>query len=938
MINHLSTRIGLLPALIFLFSLTSARSQGLEWAKRFGGTDEDHVTGAAVDPQNNLLIVGRLNGSADLDPGDDSLVLVSKGQSDIYIQKLDANGKLLWARQFGSTENDIPRSVTSDADGNIYVTGHFSFTIDFDPGVDTFNLVAGNNTEIFLLKLDLDGNLIWARKTSSPGPIGLQTGIAITVDAAGNVYTTGDFRYSCDFDPGPGELIFTAAGSVGAGDIFVQKLDANGNLVWAKQLGGTGYDSGYSIATDPDGNVVVTGYFRSQMDFDPGPGTDNRYMYGISDAYVLKLDADGNYLWAATMGGTQWDGGYSVVANPDGSILVGGDFIGTVDFDPGAGVLNMSSISDSDVFIQKLDANGKLVWVKRMGGLGGSGIAQLRTDAGGNIYGIGTFNNGAADFDPGTGIATLTTDTYKNDIFLFKLDHDGEFRWAKRLGGKDYDNGNCLAIDSEESIYAVGEFTSIADFDPESNGQNLTSVGLRDVCIAKMNQRWNFNGIVFNDLNANQLQDPGEPGLPNVIVYVPQRKLFTTTNGDGRYHFYTDIVGDTLLPVLPKPYWSVTPAFAVPDSAQSLMNFPVLIQTGIADIGIASVEILNFRPGFETDMILQIKNNGSLPVDSFKVVFDIANSPSPVHFVSAEPAPVSVNGDSLVWALDSLGLAEVVNIKIKFKTAATTNINTLISYRAEAVLDNDAYPADNYFGGRSTVVGSYDPNDKQVWPVSIEPTALDTTELRYVVRFQNTGNFPASFVVIRDTLSENLDLPSLRMLSASHDYSWRLYGERILEVRFDPIFLPDSNLNEPASHGFVAFAIRPVRTLSEGDSVSNRVGIYFDYNEPVITNTAVMKLQTIVRTTGPNAEEALEILLWPNPVAAFAPVTIDLPTDDAGAVEVSVFNLNGTLMREASAVSGARNMRLLMEGLPAGVYVVRAVVGGLQGSTMLIVE
>lgn len=936
MIKHLLTRIGLLPAVLLLFFLSSISAQGLEWAKRFGGASDEYATGIAVDPQDNLLIIGRLYGSADLDPGDDSLVLVSAGVNDIFIQKLDASGKLLWIRQFGSTGHDIPDAVTSDADGNIYVIGNFRNTIDFDPGPDTFNLTAINGSEIFLLKLDPDGNLIWARQTSSPQFGNLQSGISVAVDAAGNVYTTGDFRKSCDFDPGPGEVLFTAAGTDGAGDIFIQKLDANGNLLWAKQAGGPGYDSGNSIAVDPNGHVVVTGYFRSEMDFDPGPGTDIKYMYGSADAFVLKLDADGNYLWSATMGGSQWDGGASVLANPDGSILVGGDFIGTVDFDPGPGVQNVSSISDADVFVQKLDADGKLVWVKRMGGFGGSGPAQLRTDAGGSIYAIGTFNNGAADFDPGTGISTLTSDTYKSDIFLFKLDHDGEFRWAKRLGGKDWDDGRALALDSEENIFAVGEFTSTADFDPEANGQNLVSAGLRDVFIARLNQRWNFNGLVFNDLNANLLQDPGEPGLANVIVYVPGRKLFTTTNADGRYHFYTEMIGDTVHIVLPKPYWSVATSFAVPDSAQSPMDFPVFIQTGISDIAIASVELLNFRAGFETDMILQIRNNGSVPVDSFKVVFDIANSPSPVQFVSAVPAPVSINGDSLIWAFDSLGLSETVDIKIKFKTSVNANLNTLISYRAEAVLEGDAYPADNFFGGRSPVVGSYDPNDKQVWPVSVEPTALDTTELRYVVRFQNTGNFPASFVVIRDTLSESLDLPSLRMLSASHDYSWRIYGDRILEVRFDPIFLPDSNLNEPASHGFVAFAIRPLRSLVEGDAVGNRVGIYFDYNEPVITNTAVMKIETIVRTTGP--EKTLEIALAPNPVAAFTRIFIDLPTDVPGDCKVSVFSLNGTLVRETQGLAGGHSRRLEMDGLPAGVYVVRAAVGGLQASTLLIVE
>ena len=155
-----------------------------------------------------------------------------------------------------------------------------------------------------------------------------------------------------------------------------------------------------------------------------------------------------------------------------------------------------------------------------------------------------------------------------------------------------------------------------------------------------------------------------------------------------------------------------------------------------------------------------------------------------------------------------------------------------------ALFPNDDDLSDNQYTLKSQIVGSFDPNDKQVEPQTLPDSRLDSNALRYVIRFQNTGNFPASFVIIRDTLPAGLNAASLQVTDASHPFSWRLSGEGMLEVRFDPIDLPDSISSEPASHGYVAFSVRAQPWLTDGDSVLNRAAIYFDYNPPVITNDA----------------------------------------------------------------------------------------------------
>ncbi|HRI60072.1 MAG TPA: SBBP repeat-containing protein, partial [Saprospiraceae bacterium] len=842
-----------------LFSQFAAQAQGFEWANRIGDVNNDQSYAIALDPQGNIYTTGIFSGTVDLDPGPGTLPFTSKGQDDIFLQKLDSAGNLVWAKQFGGKQLESANNLTIDPNGNIYLIGSFQDTIDFDLGPGVANL-ATPLKDIFVLKLNAAGDFVWAVQTLTLD-ITIQMGTAIAVDAAGNVYTTGDFRKTVDFDPGPGEYALTATGTNGAGDVFIQKLDADGKFVWTKQIGGEGYDSGTAITTDADGNVYTTGYYRDDMDFDPGPGVDSKYMSGKADIFIVKLDAGGNYVWGKKIGGPDWETINSFLIGNDGNIIATGDFVGTADFDPGTGVHNLTSVGDYDAFVQKLDPDGNLIWVKQMGAFGSSSGSSVYVDSSGGIYSTGSFTSATIDFDPGPGVANLTPSGYKTDIYIQKLDKDGNFEWVRQMGGEDWDYSTSIKADQKGNVYVGGYFYGTADFNPDFSNASLTSAGNRDAFLAKMNLRWNFHGTVFNDLNSNQIQDAGEPGMPNILLSVKDRGLFTTTDSAGRYHLYADIIADTLRTFLLRPYWLVKPEFTIPDSMQTTMDFAIEIPSGIKDVAITAIETRPFQPGFVSKMLIQVVNKGSAPVDSVVVVFEVVTNPNPLEFKDADPAPDLIIGDSLIWVVGPLDVGQTAVIHANFKTLATTSIGSSVNYRAKANLQDDAFPPDNSFGGRSTVVGSYDPNDKQVSPKNLSPEELDSTDLRYVIRFQNTGNYPASFVTIVDTLPSGLDATTLNVFAASHPYSWRLYGERILEVQFDPIVLPDSVSNEPASHGFVAFTVKSKQPLAEGDSVSNRAGIYFDYNAPVITNYAVMQVKTITSTSHVHSSGFVEISL-----------------------------------------------------------------------------
>ena len=456
-------------------------AQNYVWAKNIGSPNGEEGKSVAVDNLGNVYVTGYFQGTADFDPGVSTYNLSSINNSnDIFISKFDALGNLLWVKTMGSTTDDGGTSIAVDGLGNVYTTGYFVGTTDFDPGTGTFNLTSAGYWDIFVCKLDASGNFVWAKNM---GSIFDDYGAFITVDNLGNIYTTGYFQLAADFDPGPGTFNLT---SVGLDDIFVSKLDASGNFVWAKGIGGRNYDSGTSIAVDDSGNVYTTGYFKETADFDPGTGTYNlSTLFNSNDIFISKLDALGNFIWAKSMGKTGYDSGSSIAVDHSGNVYTTGYFSETVDFDPSAGTFNLTSAGYTDVFLSKLNASGNLVWAKRMGSTSGDGGTSIAIDGSGNVYTTGYFSE-TVDFDPSAGTFNLTSEGGE-DIFLSKLNASGNLIWAKSMGATSSDIGFSIVIDGSDNIYSTGRFQGTVDFDPSAGISNLTSLGnYWDIFVLKM--------------------------------------------------------------------------------------------------------------------------------------------------------------------------------------------------------------------------------------------------------------------------------------------------------------------------------------------------------------------------------------------------------------------------------------------------------------------
>ncbi|MBK6986131.1 MAG: SBBP repeat-containing protein [Bacteroidetes bacterium] len=389
-----------------------------------------------------------------------------------------------WAKNMGGTSNDYGYSVAVDASGNVYTTGTFEGTADFDPGVGTFTLTSTGTADIFISKLDANGNFVWAKGI---GGTTNDYGLTVAVDASGNVYTTGYFRNVADFDPGVGTFNLTSTSS--SDDIFISKLDASGDFVWAKSIGGSNTDKCSGMKIDAAGNVFITGSFRGTTDFDPGAGIFNLTSAGNDDIFVSKLDASGNFVWAKGIGGTMVDVSQAITIDATGNVYTCGYFTDVVDFNPGVATYTLTS-SIYNIFISKLDGNGDFVWAKHMVG-GGDASQAITVDGAGNVYTTG-YIQGTTDFDPGVGTFTLTS-VGAYDLFISKLDANGDFVWAKSMGALNNESGLGITVDATGNVYTTGYFGNTVDFDPSVGTTTLVApAGNYSIFISKLDALGNF--------------------------------------------------------------------------------------------------------------------------------------------------------------------------------------------------------------------------------------------------------------------------------------------------------------------------------------------------------------------------------------------------------------------------------------------------------------
>lgn len=267
---------------IFISKLDS--SGDFVTAIKIGGPEADVGNSIALDVSGNIYTTGYFEDTVDFDPSVGVRILVSDGDKDIFVSKLDNNLLFRRGKRMGGIGQDVGNGITVGPAGNVYTTGFFEDTADFDPQAFlSHNLTSLGGLDIFVSKLSSSINFRWAKRM---GDSGLDTAFAISIDAAGKVYTTGYFSETVDFNPGPGTHELDSDGST---DIFISKLSASGNYIWAKRMGGDGSDSGNSIRVSENLSVYTVGGFDDIVDFHPGTAIDEFVSEGFGDIFIQKL-------------------------------------------------------------------------------------------------------------------------------------------------------------------------------------------------------------------------------------------------------------------------------------------------------------------------------------------------------------------------------------------------------------------------------------------------------------------------------------------------------------------------------------------------------------------------------------------------------------------------------------------------------------------------
>lgn len=503
--------------------------QNFQWAKSMGGKYSDMGYSIFADASGNTYTVGSFFDTIDMDPNNGIAQLNSTIKaSSMFITKMDANGNLIWAKSVGDSTMVYGIAITVDIKGNVYSTGQFRGTTDFDPGPKANKLTAADR-DVFILKLDGDGNFIWVKSMTGTNEA---LGVSIAVDAEENVYTTGYFYSKVDFDPGVNIINIV---SKGAADIFISKFNKSGNFVWVKQIGSFNEERASSIKIDNSGHLYLTGYFKDKVDFDPSSSVNNLKSNGLNDIFILKMDTAGYSLWAKNLGGSSSEQPSGLVLDKAGNVVVTGIFYTEADFDPGNGTTILKSSGSADIFIVKFDASGNLIWAKGLGTTNYEATLAIAVDASNNIFVLGIFKD-TMDFDPGTDIFQCKS-AGANDIFILKLDVNGNFVWAVNMGGKNEDFGYSISIDASGNIYCTGSFENMADFDPGWKTVNATSKGMNDIFIAKLN----------SDIAGSEKLSLS----PNISLFPNPSKDFITINShifdaDLRY-LITDQTGKQIL-------------------------------------------------------------------------------------------------------------------------------------------------------------------------------------------------------------------------------------------------------------------------------------------------------------------------------------------------------------------------------------------------------
>jgi hypothetical protein len=811
-------KIRKLVVLLLLIQAHSLHAQNIVWQKSFGGSMDDFSSSIKPTSDGGFIHCGYSISNTSGDKSENTI-----GSWDYWVVKLDSIGNIQWENTIGGIQEDKIWDIIETTNGGFLLGGYSKSNISGDKTDSNCNNYI-NQGDYWILKINSFGAIEWQKAL---GSCGNETFSSIEHSSDGGYWASG-------FTPGNATCDKTSTNTAtsdpyscnpNTNDIWILKLDSTGNLLYQAGLGRGQWadEKSRSITSTIDGGLIAVS--SSFISTSPAILSKN-------EIWITKFNSTCNLQWTKVYGGTGEDIPACVKLLSDGTYICGGSSTSDI-----SGTKTDPSFGSYDFWILKLDSLGNIIWQKSIGGSGSDVLNYISP----------TFDNGficgGSSNSPISGLKT-SANFGQYDYWIVKLDSIGNIEWQRTIGGSG--NDNLSTITQLQNGHYLGGGSSNSNI---SGNKTIDSKGGYDYWDFELDDASNYNlitGSLYYDFNGNNIKDSSDINLPFGLVKLSNSNRIVFSQADGSYILPVSDTGSYTVSQIQNNYFqSSTPlshnaTFTGMNQIDSLNDFATTILT-IEDLQISITPIGAFRSGFGASYNIEYKNKGSIPLQGTITFYPDTN----LTYLSSSNPPISVSTDSIIWQTPIINSLSQGNFNVTVHVNTSVPIGYLLSSSVKIEpVTTDQNPINNYASWQHIVTGSSDPNDILVDRDSITTEEiLDPPYLDYIIRFQNTGNDTAFTVKILNPIDTfKLDLMSIEIISSSHSFNLNYIPEGNLEFKFENILLPDSNINEPNSHGFVRYRIRPKSTIAVHDSITNYAAIYFDYNLPVITNTAVTKI------------------------------------------------------------------------------------------------
>lgn len=859
------------------------------------------------------------------------------------------------------------------------ITGVGAFSIQTKNG--EFGLISRpeiDSGDIVLLRLNSAGQKIWHR--------------FISIDSLGGIANQG---IDTTKDNG-----FIAACAVKSNKLALVRVDSLGNTIWKNYYQGAGSYPAKLFTMSDGGFVAVmqkasqaqskrlykvdaSGNFLWQYDIDDTTYCNatlaidgNILVYGTQNGnpYISKIDPNGNLLWTRNYSALQDSAKIlSLLARDNGNFEMLSSFLS-------------NNEKTTNLLLHEADSNGNI--------LSTVALPLLNFGDGRKFHNAWTQTNDKGFFlsgwgNPGQFAWAIKTDTlgrvFPNTLTAYVFSDK---------------NNNCLRDSVEEALITNITLTSNTDtVNVAASNSGYISIGLNngnyDISLQPISPYWVESSCNISSINLQQNTDTilmfgyneilfnpyivmNSATTENVIPLFAQKLTYTLEYkniGTSAFTGLIEVQVDTNLVVdsasvawvtkVNNTYTFIAQQLNIMESAflkiyyhansnLDLIDRTLCINAHALNDNIYNTSILwdssdlNIKVNYNSttdsvEFILENKGAGSMASPQFLTVIEdnVILLRTPVQLNPNQIFKQNMPANGSTWR--GTIFQTKFNPNSKFVTAAIEGAGTNSMGEISTGFVNQ-YPINGYYAYDYTlcseVVASYDPNSKYVLPEGVGSEHLiDTsTELEYTITFQNTGNYKAYTVRIVDTLAPYLDWASIKAGVSSHNYEMNFLSKNVIEFTFANINLPDSASNEEGSKGYVKFKIKQKQNNNIGTEINNNAAIYFDYNDPIITNTATVKIGKVIisdiKIVNPSA---LKILAYPNPFTKQA--TIEIGGDYSNPMELNVFDMQGKNVKKIYLVNGNR-FTITRNELKSGLYIfeIRSKEEGLIGSGKISVE